>query len=72
MYAIRQSYWNNQGKSWVKVMKNRYKTYRGAEKTASRCYRWTCKDPDTMEVIEASSAEVVEVKKLITPQGILK
>ncbi|WP_420588178.1 hypothetical protein [Bacterioplanoides sp.] len=63
MYAIKQSYWNHQGKSWVKILEPRYKTYRGAEKTAARSYRWTCADPETREVFEASSAEVVEVGK---------
>ncbi len=62
LYAIKQSYWDKSGNSWKKMLKNRYKTYKGAEKAADRSC-WQCVDPATKEVFEASSAEIVEVRK---------
>ena len=61
MYAIKQSYWNNNGQCWQKIISKRYKTWRNAEKTAARSYRFICRDMETGEVLEKSTAEVVEV-----------
>ena len=62
MYAIKQTYWNHKGQYWQKIISKRYKTWRNAEKTASRSYRFICRNQATGEVLEKSSADVVEVK----------
>ena len=61
MFAIKQTYWNHKGEFWQRIIKKRYKTWRNAEKTAARSYRFICRDMDTGQVIERSSAYVVEV-----------
>ncbi len=61
MFAIKQTYWNHKGQSWQRTLGKRYKTYQGAERTAARSYRYICRDMETSELLEKSSADVVEV-----------
>ncbi len=61
MYAIKQTYWNHKGQYRQEILSKRYKTWRNAEKTAARSYRFICRDQKTGEVMEKSSADVVEV-----------
>ncbi len=63
MYAIKHTFWNNKGQHQKKILKMRYKTWRNAEKTADKTYRYICRDYETGEVLERSSAEVIEVKR---------
>lgn len=61
MYAIKQHYRHQDGKDFTRVLKKRYKTLQGAEKTASRSYRWSVLAADQKSYVEYSRACVIEV-----------
>lgn len=61
MYAIKQRFWNNNGKKWVKTLERRYESFDAAQRTATRSYQWIAQNPVTREVLSVSDAEVVEV-----------
>ena len=62
MYAIKQHYRHQDGKEFTRILKKRYKTIQGAEKTASRSYRWSVLSEDQESYVEYSQACVIEVK----------
>lgn len=61
MYAIKQHYCHQDGTEFTRILKNRYKTIQGAEKTA-RSYRWSVLSKDEKNYVEYSQACVIEVK----------
>lgn len=70
MYAIKQEYvsFTHPERSITRILRKRYKTYRGAEK-AARQYRWDCPRSDVpgplyaRPLAETSNAKVIEIEE---------